>query len=214
METVVLLTDWRPLGCDLYHPFASSRPVRHLCPRLEMGEVANRTRIGRPLTEQAMRRKTMRPVGTERKSPSQWPTGKFFYPFLCQISFLVLFPYFDRPGLPLILFRFLVAATFVSAVYPVSERRAQWLTALVFSRRRAQNTVRLARRSAHSRADSRLYLAVPCVCRCIMLRAVLRSTAVTPPPARIARFSSKVDYFRIAPIHSSSRPRIGIQIPS
>src|SRR5499433_2257777 len=59
--------------------------------------------------------------------------GKFFYLFLCQILLLVLFPYLEKPGLPILLFRLLGAAAFVSAVYAVSERRAQWIAALALA---------------------------------------------------------------------------------
>src|SRR5215471_542950 len=57
--------------------------------------------------------------------------GKFFYLFLCQVLLLVLFPYLQQPGLPLLLFRLLAAAAFISGVYAVSEKRAQWIAALV-----------------------------------------------------------------------------------
>ncbi len=41
--------------------------------------------------------------------------GKLFYLFLCQLLLLVLFPYLERPGLPIVLFRLLGAVAFVSA---------------------------------------------------------------------------------------------------
>jgi ion channel len=59
--------------------------------------------------------------------------GKFFYLFLCQVLLLVLFPYLEQPGLPLVLFRLLGAAAFVSGVYAVSDRRAQWVAALALA---------------------------------------------------------------------------------
>ena len=59
--------------------------------------------------------------------------GKFFYLFLCQVLLLVSFPYLERPGLPLVLFRLLGAVAFVSGVYAVSDRRAQWITAVVLA---------------------------------------------------------------------------------
>lgn len=64
-------------------------------------------------------------------TPSQ--RGKFFYLFLAQVLLLVLFPYMDTPGLPTVLFRFLGAAAFLSGVYAVSNKRAQWITALVLA---------------------------------------------------------------------------------
>jgi hypothetical protein len=45
----------------------------------------------------------------------------------------VLFPYLERPGLPLLLFRLLGAVAFVLGVYAVSEKRVQWITALVLA---------------------------------------------------------------------------------
>lgn len=123
----------------------------------------------------------MIPVDDGRQSTFQWSRGKFFYLFLSQISFLVLFPYFDRPGLPMVLFRLLGAAAFVSAVYAVSDRRAQWITALVFAVPAGVLNTLFA-----LRADSRivvptlvftlLFLAYTAMS---LLRAVLRSTAVT-----------------------------------
>jgi ion channel len=65
--------------------------------------------------------------------PSVLGQGKFFYLFLCQVLLLVLFPYLERPGLPLVLFRLLGAGAFVSGVYAVSDKRAQWITALVLA---------------------------------------------------------------------------------
>lgn len=59
--------------------------------------------------------------------------GKFFYLFLNQVLLLVLFPYLEHPGLPLLLFRLLGAVALVSAVYAVSERRAQWIAALALA---------------------------------------------------------------------------------
>jgi hypothetical protein len=59
--------------------------------------------------------------------------GKFFYLFLCQVLLLLLFPYLDHPGLPILLFRLLAAAAFISAVFAVSERRAQWIAALAIA---------------------------------------------------------------------------------
>lgn len=72
-------------------------------------------------------------VRNQQQFGSTKHTGKFFYLFLCQVSFLVLFPYFDRPGLPMVCFRLLGAAAFVSGVYAVSDKRAQWITALLLA---------------------------------------------------------------------------------
>ena len=65
--------------------------------------------------------------------PSVIRRGKFFYLFLCQVLLLVLFPYLEQPGLPLVLFRLLGAVAFVTGVYAVSDKRAQWITALLLA---------------------------------------------------------------------------------
>lgn len=59
--------------------------------------------------------------------------GKFIYFFACQVLLLVLFPYLERPGLPLVLFRMIGAAAFVAGVYAVSDKRVQWITALALA---------------------------------------------------------------------------------
>src|SRR5215467_6162949 len=66
-------------------------------------------------------------------APSVGRPGKFFYLFLCQVLLLVLFPYLEQPGLPIVLFRSLGAVAFVSGVYAVGGKRAQWITALVLA---------------------------------------------------------------------------------
>src|SRR5215470_3483459 len=70
---------------------------------------------------------------TALEAPSVRRQGKFFYLFLCQLLLLVLFPYLEQPGLPIVLFRSLGAVAFVSGVYAVSDRRAQWITALALA---------------------------------------------------------------------------------
>ncbi len=70
-------------------------------------------------------------TGIARKSAKR--QGKFFYLFLCQVLLLVSFPYLEHPGLPMVLFRSLGAVAFVSGVYAVSDRRAQWITALAIA---------------------------------------------------------------------------------
>jgi ion channel len=59
--------------------------------------------------------------------------GKFFYLFLAQVLLLVLFPYLNRPGLPVGVFRVLGGIMFLAAVYAVSEKRAHWITAVVLA---------------------------------------------------------------------------------
>ena len=76
------------------------------------------------------RKKAMEVPQTKQKASSARRQGKFFYLFLCQVLLLVLFPYLEQPGLPIVLFRSLGAAAFVSGVYAVSDRRAEWITAV------------------------------------------------------------------------------------
>src|SRR5215470_16014297 len=68
-----------------------------------------------------------------RQVPSIRKRYKFSYLFLCQVLLLVVFPYLERPGLPVVLFRSLGAAAFVSGVYAVSDRRAQWIAVLAIA---------------------------------------------------------------------------------
>jgi hypothetical protein len=56
---------------------------------------------------------------------------KFAYLFFTLVFLMVAFPYIDKPGLPSALFRMLGAIAFLAAVYAVSEKRGQWITALV-----------------------------------------------------------------------------------
>jgi hypothetical protein len=72
----------------------------------------------------------MSAMQTTLANPAATRRGKFFYVFACQVLFLVLFPYLTQPGLPLVLFRLLGAVALVSGVYAVSDKRAQWITAL------------------------------------------------------------------------------------
>jgi hypothetical protein len=70
---------------------------------------------------------------TTLENPSAIRQGKFFYVFASQVLLLVLFPYLTQPGLPLVLFRLLGAVALVSGVYAVSDKRAQWITALALA---------------------------------------------------------------------------------
>lgn len=123
----------------------------------------------------------MTSAGEARQSVFRKPPGRFFYLFLSNVSFLVLFPYFERPGLPMVLFRLLGVAVFVSAVYAVSDKRAQWMIALILAvLAGALNT------AFGLRSDPRLvvptliltllFLAFTAIS---LLRAVLGSTTVT-----------------------------------
>jgi Ion channel len=107
--------------------------------------------------------------------------GKFAYLFFAQVLLLVLFPYMEKPGLPMILFRLLGALAFFAAVYAVSESRAQWIIALVLALPAGVLNVMFVFRSDP-------LIAVPTLVSSILflgftllsiLRAVLRSEKVT-----------------------------------
>lgn len=70
---------------------------------------------------------------TALEIPAVKRQGKFFYLFVCQVLLLVLSPYLEREGLTLVLFRVLGSVALFSGVYAVSDRRAQWITALALA---------------------------------------------------------------------------------
>lgn len=110
-----------------------------------------------------------------------WRPGKFFYLFLAQILLLVLFPYLEQPGLPVSVFRLLGALAFLSAVYAVSDKPIQWITALCLMIPAALlNTLfvlRPERKFAVSALISTiLFLAFTII---FLLRAVVRSRRIT-----------------------------------
>jgi ion channel len=107
--------------------------------------------------------------------------GKFFYLFFTQILLITLFPYLAKPGLPTILLRLLSAASFLAAVYAVSERRSQRITASIL----VVPTVVLNLASA---LRPGLQIAVPAMIATLLfmaftlvslLRAVLRSETIS-----------------------------------
>jgi hypothetical protein len=59
--------------------------------------------------------------------------GQFFHLFLCQVLLLIISPYLQQRGLALVIYLLLGAAVFVSAVYAVSDRKAQWIAALALA---------------------------------------------------------------------------------
>ena len=113
--------------------------------------------------------------------PAPRTRGKFFYLFLAQVLLVVLFPYLNKPGLPILLFRFLGAAAFVSAVYAVSEKRAQWITALALAVPAAVLNAFFTFRHAQSLAVSSLVFTILFLAYTLvtLLRAVLRAETVT-----------------------------------
>jgi len=109
------------------------------------------------------------------------PRGKFFYLFLAQVLLLALSPYFEKPGLPILLLRLLAAAAFFTAVYAVSEKHAQWITALALA-------VPAGVLNALSAFRPDMQITVPALIATILflaytlvtlLRAVLRAETVT-----------------------------------
>lgn len=57
--------------------------------------------------------------------------GKFSYFFFAQVLLLVLSPFLEKPGLPVLTLHLLAAAAFLTAVYALSEKRAEWTAALM-----------------------------------------------------------------------------------
>lgn len=107
--------------------------------------------------------------------------GKFFFLFLAQILLLVLFPYLEQPGLPEILFRLLGALAFMAAVYAVSDKPLQWITALCLMVPAAVlNTILVFRPQRNIAVPALictiLFLAFTIVS---LLRAVIRSQQIT-----------------------------------
>lgn len=113
--------------------------------------------------------------------PSVTQQGRFFYLFLCQVLLLVLFPYLERPGLPMVLFRLLGAAAFVSGVYAVSDRRAQWITALALAiPAGVLNTVFVFRPDQEVAVPTLIFTILFLVLTLVLLlRAVVRAERVT-----------------------------------
>ncbi|HEY1272091.1 MAG TPA: ion channel [Terriglobales bacterium] len=110
------------------------------------------------------------------------PRGKFIYLFVAQVLLLTLFPYLEKPGLPGALFRLLAVAAFAAAVYALSDRRAQWITALVLSLwAGVLNTVFVFRPSPQvavpTLISTLLFVGFTLM---VLLRAVLRTQKVTP----------------------------------
>ena len=66
-------------------------------------------------------------------APKPRQRSKFFYLFLTQLLLIALFPYLGKSGLPTAMLRLLSAAAFLSAVYAVSDKRAQWIIGLILA---------------------------------------------------------------------------------
>ena len=108
--------------------------------------------------------------------------GKFFYLFSVLLLLLVLFPYLDQPGLSTVVFRLLGAAAFVCAVYAVSEKRRQWITALALAIPAGVLNSWDAFRPGSKIAVASLIFTILLLAYTLvtLLRAVLRAETVTP----------------------------------
>jgi hypothetical protein len=117
---------------------------------------------------------------TTLENPSVIRQGKFFYVFLCQVLLLVLFPYLRQPGF-LGFLRLTVAVAFVSGVYAVSDKRAQWITALALAIPAvALNTVHAFRPDLQIAVPMLIFTILFLVLTLVLLlRAVVRAERVT-----------------------------------
>ena len=114
--------------------------------------------------------------------PARRPSGRFFYLFVMQVLLILLFPYLAKPGLPTVIFRLFSAMAFLSDVYAVSEKRAQWVTALILAVLSGVLNGLFALRpdpqvAVPSLVSSILFLGFTLVA---LLRAVLRTERITP----------------------------------
>ena len=108
--------------------------------------------------------------------------GKFFYLLVAQVLLIALFPYLNRPGLPIVMFRLLGVLVFLTGIYAVSEKQVQWVIALALavpagilnSLSTLRNDARLA---VPGLTFAILFLAYTVV---TLLRSVLRAQSVTP----------------------------------
>lgn len=124
----------------------------------------------------------MQPLRTKRGTPTPGRRpGKFFYLFLAQILLVVLFPYLEQPGLPVIVFRMLGALAFMSAVYAVSDTPVQWITALCLMIPAAVLNTMFVFRPARKIAMPALICTILFLAFTIvsLLRAVVRSQRIT-----------------------------------
>ncbi len=127
------------------------------------------------------RKKVMTELQTTKSVSGAKKQGKFFYLFLCQVLFLVSFPYLEQPGLSMVLFRLLGAGAFVSGVYAVSDKRAQWIAALALAVPAGVLNTMFAFRSDRRIAVPTLVFTILFLVFTLvsLLRAVVRSERVT-----------------------------------
>lgn len=65
--------------------------------------------------------------------PSRALKGKFVYLFTAQVLMLVLSPFLDRPGWPMLSFRVIGLGVLLSALYAVSTSKLTWMLALALA---------------------------------------------------------------------------------
>src|SRR5689334_15791585 len=107
--------------------------------------------------------------------------ARFRYLFFVQLTLLTLFPYLERAGLPAVLFRLFGAIAFFTAVYAVSDRRVQWVTALLLAIPTGIFNVVFAMRPSSGIEIPTLALTILFLSYTLvsLLRAVLRGPRVT-----------------------------------
>ena len=109
------------------------------------------------------------------------PRGRFRYLLVAQICLIILVPFFDQPGVSLLLFRLVGATVLLSAIYAVSEKRAQWIAALALAIPAGVLNASLAldsstRLNVAALLSTVVFLSFTLV---TLLRAVVRAEAVT-----------------------------------
>jgi len=107
--------------------------------------------------------------------------SKFSYLFFAQVLLLAIFPFLEKPGLPVLMLRLFGAAAFFAGVYAVSERRLQWITALMLAVPAGVLNALSAFRpdseiTVPTQITTILFLAYTLI---MLLRAVLRAQTVT-----------------------------------
>jgi hypothetical protein len=126
-------------------------------------------------------RKTMRLLNTSLGILAGKRQGKFFHLFLCQLLLLIISPYLERRGVALVVYLVLGAAVFVSGVYAVSDRHAQWIAAVALAIPAGLMNAYAALQSDARIAVQALILTIVFLVFTLvsLLRAVLRDERVT-----------------------------------
>lgn len=154
---------------------------------------------------------------------SRTSRGKFFYLFFSQVLLIALFPYLAKPGLSTVIFRLLSALALLSAVYAVSEKRAQWITALILAIASGALNARFVlypdpRLAVPSLVSAILFLGFTLA---LLLRAVLRTQTVSRDTIfgalsvyLLMAFLWGVTYFLLETLHPGSIAIDGARHPN